>query len=96
MTNLTLKGSSYRVVNLIVYMARERERERIHREIHRERERYIYIERERYIYIDIDIYRERDLYIYISRVFFPVSLDFLLPGQGKGGGTCLQHAGRQS
>ena len=44
MTNLTLKGSSYRVVNLIVYVAREREREReIHREIHRERERDIYI-----------------------------------------------------
>ena len=27
MTNLTLKGSSYRVVNLIFYVARERERE---------------------------------------------------------------------
>ena len=52
MTNLTLKGSSYRVVNLIVYVARERERDReIHREIHRERERERDIERERYIYI---------------------------------------------
>ena len=28
MTNLTLKGSSYRVVNLIFYAERERERER--------------------------------------------------------------------
>ena len=27
MTNLTLKGSSYRVVNLIFYVARERERD---------------------------------------------------------------------
>ena len=55
MTNLTLKGSSYRVVNLIVYVARERERERerdreMHRETHREREREIYREREMYIY----------------------------------------------
>ena len=36
------------------------------------------------------------LFFFPSRVLFPVSLDFLLPGQGKGGGTCLQHAGRQS
>ena len=52
MTNLTLKGSSYRVVNLIVYVARERERDReMHRETHREREIYIYRERERDVYI---------------------------------------------
>ena len=51
MTNLTLKGSSYRVVNLIVYVARERER-------------YIerYIEKERDIYIYRERYRERDIY----------------------------------
>ena len=48
MTNLTLKGSSYRVVNLIVYVARERERQR---ETERDIEIYIYIEREREIYI---------------------------------------------
>ena len=44
MTNLALKGSSYQVVNLIVYVAREREREReIERCIERHIEREIYI-----------------------------------------------------
>ena len=60
MTNLTLKGSSYRVVNL-VYVARERQIERC---IERERERYIERDKFIYIYIYIYIYTHTERFIY--------------------------------